>query len=303
MSEGSTIVPLVSVIIPCYNQGRFLAQSINSVLEQDYARKEIIVVNDGSWDNTATVAQSFEDVIYIQQPNAGLSAARNRGLQQCKADYVLMLDADDLLLPGCISTQVDAIQKNRELAFVSGGHIKTDAALNELSRESSPVERDHFLHLLRGNYIGMHAAVLFRRSIFDEFSYDTALKAVEDYDLYLEIARKYPVAHHTVPLTVYRQHGDNMSSNIAMMLETVLGVLKKHYPSLKGNEELNAYKEGVRNWTNYYCDEMFRQLRRFNRNKGFPFKNDYKKALWKFKRGLYIRFYLQRKYPFLSKHL
>src|ERR1035441_4104679 len=90
--------PLVSVIIPCFNQGRFLVRAIESVLEQSFQDFEIIVVNDGSSDETEQVAKGFgSKILYLEKPNAGLSAARNTGILSARGAYLVFLDADDLL--------------------------------------------------------------------------------------------------------------------------------------------------------------------------------------------------------------
>src|SRR5215210_2105808 len=96
---GSAGTPLVSVIIPCYNQAHFLGEAIESVLGQSYPNFEIVVVDDGSPDDTAEVAARYPEVRYICQDNQGLSAARNTGLGQSEGEYVVFLDADDRLLP------------------------------------------------------------------------------------------------------------------------------------------------------------------------------------------------------------
>src|SRR5262249_26693584 len=94
--------PLVSIIIPCYNQAHYLSDAIDSVRKQTYSHAEIIVVDDGSTDNTSNVAALYKDVKYIKQRNQGLSAARNSGLQQSKGHVLVFLDADDRLLPNAV---------------------------------------------------------------------------------------------------------------------------------------------------------------------------------------------------------
>src|SRR6266513_5232454 len=97
---------LVSVIIPCYNQAHFLHEAIESVLAQTYSNREIIVVDDGSTDNTATVARCHSPPRYIYQENAGPSAARNTGFEQSRGEYLVFLDADDRLLPEALEIGV-----------------------------------------------------------------------------------------------------------------------------------------------------------------------------------------------------
>ena len=264
MSQPNTTesTPLVSVIIPCYNHGQYLAEAIESVQKQHYAATEILVVDDGSVDNTKAVAEQFPEVQYIYQQNQGLSAARNTGIQHSKGQYLIFLDADDWLLPGAISTNVAYLQQHPDAAFVSGGHDKVFVDTNTVKEERCEIKQNHYLHLMQGNYIGMHATVLYRRSIFKEFQYDTSLKSCEDYDLYLKIARKYPVLHHTEKIAAYRLHSNNMSGNIPFMLSTVLSVLGRQQPLLTNAQEKQAFKRGHRVWKDYYGRELYLKLRK-----------------------------------------
>ncbi len=119
---------LVSVVIPCYNQSNFLGEAIESVLAQTYRHFEIIVIDDGSPDNTAEVAVRYPDVRYIRQENQGLSGARNTGFRESQGKYLVFLDADDRLLPGALQAGINCLHIHPECAFVSGHHryIKAD---------------------------------------------------------------------------------------------------------------------------------------------------------------------------------
>jgi glycosyltransferase involved in cell wall biosynthesis len=241
---------MISVIIPCYNHARYLPDAIKSVLEQTYSPVEIIVVNDGSVDDTEAVARRYP-VSYISQPNSGLSAARNKGIDNSTGEYLVFLDADDWLYKDALATNYNYLQQNPQAVFVSGGHDKI-AEGQIIPEEDSNVQEDHYLHLLQGNYIGMHAAVMYRRSVFNEFRFDESLRACEDYDLYLKIARKYPVVHHTKKLAAYRRHQHNMSGDTTMMLATVTKVLQRQQPSLRSQKEKAAFKKGLQIWQEYY---------------------------------------------------
>lgn len=254
--------PLVSVIIPCFNQGKFLGEAIASVRQQTYPNIEIIVVDDGSTDNTRAVAMSCADVKYVYQTNGGLSAARNYGLAQSNGLFLVFLDADDILYQEAIACNVQYLLQNPSWAFVSGGHDKVDEWLNPLNdqEESGIVSGDHYQALLRGNYIGMHAAVMYRCRVFDEFRYDTSLRACEDYDLYFRVARKYPVGSHMQKVAAYRHHGGNMSGKILNMLKHVRKVHARQFAVLRNEEERHAWKAGRTIWTKYYAKQLYRQL-------------------------------------------
>ncbi|SIR44375.1 glycosyltransferase [Pontibacter lucknowensis] len=258
--KGPQLNPLVSVVIPCYNQGHFLAGAIESALTQDYPAVEVVVVDDGSTDFTKEIAGAYRAVKYVYQPNQGLSSARNTGIKNASGDFLLFLDADDWLLPGAITTNVAYLLRHEQLAFVSGAHHKVYVEEGLVKEETSQVSADHYLHLLQGNYIGMISTVLFRKWVFSEFQYDTMLRNCEDYDLYLKITRKYPVFHHQEKIAAYRIHTANMSNNIPAMLGGVLRVLDRQKVELKSESEQKAYLRGQEVWRSYYCSELWKSL-------------------------------------------
>ena len=252
--------PLVSVIIPCFNHGRYVVEALESIWAQAYPATEGIVVDNGSTDNTKEILEKIQGVKYIYQKNQGLSAARNTGIKNSKGNFLIFLDADDWLLPRSIETNIRLLQSNKTLAFVSGAHEKIFVETGKIEEEFQKIDSDHYLHLLQGNYIGMHATVTYRRSVFNEFLFDITLRACEDYDLYLNISRKYPVLHHTKKIAAYRIHTFNMSGNIQMMLFTVLKVLDRQKDNLRTNSEKKAYKNGQKIWKEYYCSLLYKKI-------------------------------------------
>src|SRR5919199_804996 len=257
MQGGSHEAELVSVVIPCYNQAHFLREAIESVLEQTYPHFEIVVVDDGSTDNTSEVASGYypsEKVRLLRQENKGLSAARNAGLAESGGEYVVFLDADDRLLPEALEVGVRELEAHPQCAFVSG-------FWNNIATDGSPLptphlphdERDHYLALLHSCYIRMHA-VMYRRSVFDSVGgFDTTLSASEDYDLYLRIARDYPVHHHGEVVAEYRRrHGANMTTDPARILSTSVSVHRSQRKHVRGHRQYEeAYRAGMRRrqWT------------------------------------------------------
>ncbi|WP_224996724.1 glycosyltransferase [Cesiribacter sp. SM1] len=252
--------PLASVIITCYNHGRYLANAIESVLQQSYPAVEVVVVDDGSKDNTRAVAESYPQVVYVYQQNQGLSAARNTGVQHCKGEYVVFLDADDWLYPNALELNYNYLQQHPKAAFASTAHNKVYEKENIIREDYTEVLSNHYYVMLHGNYIGMHATVMYRSWVFKEFLYDTSLRACEDYDFYLRVARKYPIIHHSANTAAYRQHSTNMSGNDPLMLSTVLEVLEKQKKDLQTLEEHQAYKRGIRIYKKYYCGELYDKL-------------------------------------------
>lgn len=271
-SHGS---PLVSVVIICFNQADFLGEAIKSVIKQTYHNIEIIVVDDGSTDYTAEVALGFSDVRYIKQNNQGLSGARNKGIQESKGQYIVFLDADDRLFSAAVESGLNCFRENHDCAFVYGAHkyIKSDGTSFDytetpqseqhllLARLRS--EKDQYSGLLKGNYIGMHASVMYKSNIFKSAGgFDTSLDACEDYELYLRIARNYPIRFHEELVAEYRLHGANMTKNPELMLRTVMRVLRSQLKYVKAhNKDIEALRAGETFWIEYYSYDLIRQIK------------------------------------------
>src|SRR5919112_291203 len=141
--------PLVSVVIPCYNQAHFLGEAIESVLAQSYPNFEIIVVDDGSTDDTSEVAGRYPKVRLVRQENQGLSGARNAGLARSEGEYVVFLDADDRLLPEALETGLEYLDAHSECAFASGRYrfIGGDGSFLNPHRHRF-VDKDSYVALL-----------------------------------------------------------------------------------------------------------------------------------------------------------
>ena len=118
---------IVTVVVTCHNQGHFLRESIGSILSQTRLPDEILIVDDGSSDNTRDEARRFPEVIYIRQDNSGLAAARNTGLSRSRGDLLVFLDADDRLLPHALEAGLDDFAAHPECAFVFGAFRRIDA--------------------------------------------------------------------------------------------------------------------------------------------------------------------------------
>jgi glycosyltransferase involved in cell wall biosynthesis len=266
--------PLVSVIIPCYNQGQFLGEAIESTLAQTHPYVEIIVVDDGSMDQTAEVATHYPSVRRISQTNQGLAAARNTGLRQSTGSYLVFLDADDRLLPGALATGLRYLGAHSDCMFVSGHH-RLIARDGSILRESvqEPIDDDRYAQLLRGNYIAMHATVMYRRAVFAAVGqFDESLQACEDYDLFFRITRAFPVGRHADVVAEYRKHGANMTANSARMLRQALAVLRAQWRYVNGDRYYRrAYRMGLRSWKRYYGRQLVKDvLARFGQRAWMP---------------------------------
>lgn len=216
----------VAVIIPTFNQARFLADAIGSVLAQTRQADEIIVVDDGSTDDPAAAVAQFPKVRLIQQDNRGPSSARNTGLRSSTAHYVVFLDSDDRLMPTALEAGLACIAARPECAFVFGGfHFISEDGRTIGPDYADSIDGDAHLAFLRKG-ISTPSMALFRRDcLLAVNGFDETLRQVEDRDLYLRITQKYPVASHLEVVTEYRRHGQNASGNHIEQLRVLLQVL------------------------------------------------------------------------------
>ena len=258
--------PLVSIVIPCYNHGAYLGEALQSI-GTPRARTEIVVVDDGSRDSTPDVIATFETSNVfrsVRQPNAGLAAARNRGLRESHGDYVIFLDADDRLAPGAVDLGVSQLDQHPEATFVYGRCLMMDREGTLLVTPVPPrIIRDHYRELLRRNYIWMTATVTFRRDALKRVGgFNLAVNASADYDMYLHVARHYPVYDHGQVVAYYRKHDTNMSGNASRMLRETLAVLRNQRRFLEGDPaSIAAFEEGWRNWQEFYGAHLATEIR------------------------------------------
>lgn len=256
-------VPLVSVVIPSYNHAQFIAEAIESVLSQDYARIEVAVVDDGSTDGTPAIVANYPAVRYLAQENRGLAAARNAGLALCSGELVVFLDADDRLLPGAIATGARVLAGNPSLGFTAGySRFITREGIPQSTSQPVRSGDDAYVALLRRNSIRNPAMVMFRRDVVDEVGgFDSAVDACADYELYLRISRDHPVAFHDQVVAEYRKHGANMSDDSALILRQLQVVMRRQRRYLVTRARRDAFQDGRRNICTYYGDRIVSQAR------------------------------------------
>jgi glycosyltransferase involved in cell wall biosynthesis len=247
--------PTVSVVIPCFNQGRYLREALASVRRQTRPPSEIIVVDDGSTDDTAAVAASDPGVRCVRQPNRGLAHARNRGIQAATGDCLVFLDADDRLMPDAIAVGLEALAAHPACAFVFGRCTRIDARGAELPTVAPPpIPGDPYEALLQNNWIWTPALVMFQRRVAGPFlRFDSAMSAAADYDLYLRIARQAPIHGHGRLVAEYRLHDASMSGDPATMLRSTVRALQAQRPFVAANPRYRrAYELGLRSFRHHY---------------------------------------------------
>jgi glycosyltransferase involved in cell wall biosynthesis len=204
----------ISVIIPTHNRAHTLKRALDSVLQQTLPADEIIVVDDGSTDNTAELLQTeYPQAVYLQQANAGVSRARNAGINAARNDWLALLDSDDAWHPQKLERQAHALQTQPQYRL-----CHTDEIWIRNGKRVNPMNK----HAKRGGYIFQHclplcaispSSVLMHRDLLDEVGpFDETLPACEDYDLWLRITARYPVLYLDEALiTKYGGHDDQLS--------------------------------------------------------------------------------------------
>lgn len=226
------MTPGISIIIPTYNSAAYLTQAIESVLAQAYEPCQIIVVDDGSTDATTAVLTPYQNKIhYVQQENSGSAAARNRGLQLVQHEFVLFLDADDLMLPNKLRQQAAYLQLHPDVGYVSSGWQQIEAS-GQVLQTVAPwlaapnLDLDDWLQY-KPVQLG---AILFRRIWLDRVGgLDPDLRQAHDVDLMLRLSLAGCVGAWLYQPTIqYRQHAaSTMHRNVAVQVQSVTAVLDK----------------------------------------------------------------------------
>ncbi len=225
--------PTVSVVIPAYNAAWCVRRAIDSVLAQDFRDYELIVVDDGSTDDTPAVLASYGDRIRVlRKSNGGLSSARNAGIDAARGSYVAFLDADDWWLPGKLSRQVAFMRSHPELGFTSTTARVEDPQGRLLNLWACACWQGPFIdHLFCANadVAGSGSAVMVKRSLFEQIGgFDESLRSLEDIDMWMRLASVSNYGCLDEPLVVILRRPDSMSRNLLVMREAAIRVMYKN---------------------------------------------------------------------------
>ncbi|HXE79727.1 MAG TPA: glycosyltransferase family A protein [Vicinamibacterales bacterium] len=231
--------PAVTVILPTYNRAHLLRRAVDSALAQTFDDFELLIVDDGSTDETSAVARSFTDarVRYLRQPrNAGVSAARNRGLREARADLIAFLDSDDEWLPEKLALQAGRLERLPErVGLLYGGVLNDDGAGGQWI--SLPSSRGRVYHeLLLANVIHGTSGVMIRRSVVSTIGFfDERIPAIEDYDYWVRLARFFEIDFIDAPLIRYHdaQLGERKSLDSAANIDARWWFYRKHAAAMR----------------------------------------------------------------------
>jgi glycosyltransferase involved in cell wall biosynthesis len=212
--------PKVSIVIPAYNVGKYLPDTLESVWHQTFTDFEVILVDDGSTDNTKEWVSQIKNprFKFISQTNQGASAARNRGILASQGEYIAFLDADDLWAPTKLETHVSFLEQNPEVGLVCSWTAMINAQGQPTGRLLKPVaDGNVYRKLLVQNTIDCPSTVI-RRRCFDRVGlFNTSIRYNEDWEMWIRIAKFYQFSVIKEPLVYYRQHPNNVSKNWRQM--------------------------------------------------------------------------------------
>jgi glycosyltransferase involved in cell wall biosynthesis len=251
---------LVSVVIPTYNYGHFITEALESVFSQTYPHFEVIVVDDGSTDDTREKLELYRNRIqYIYKKNGGLSAARNTGIEASRSNLVALLDSDDLWHPKKLEIQVNYLKHHPEIALLGSTAIKDmqfgwppmkqmNGDMGKLIALSEMVIRSHFAP----------SSVMIRKDCLQEVGlFDTGLRAVEDRDMWIRIASRHLIANLDIPLIYYRIHNRNMSLEAARMEEYESKVLQKAFTTIQPLRHRFLLRQKARSYASFSAAHMY----------------------------------------------
>jgi glycosyltransferase involved in cell wall biosynthesis len=202
------MIPKVSVIIPAYNYAKYTVETVNSVLQQTYQDYEIIVVNDGSTDDTEIRLQPFiekKQIKYIYQENKGASNARNTGIKNACGEYLAFLDCDDLYLPQKLELSVACLKKNPSVGLVYTPLLFIDELGRVLHKDKDPCYSGMVFDKLILKVFIRNSTCVIRKQCFDKVGlFDESLFYPADWDMWLRISESFPVDYISLPLSKYR---------------------------------------------------------------------------------------------------
>jgi alpha-1,3-rhamnosyltransferase len=220
MEEKS--LPLVSVVVPCYNHEKYVKETIESIINQTYKNIELIVIDDGSKDNSIQVIQELADkyvFTFIHRPNKGLSATLNDGIRLSKGKYFCACASDDIYILNKIEKQVEFMEANPDYGMCYGKIIEFDKTGYKKEREIKNAKSGWiFDDLILQNFIPAVTQMTKKRILIDVGLFDEELY-IEDWDMWLIISEKFQIGFLDEYLAYYRNHNTNISSNALKMYE------------------------------------------------------------------------------------
>lgn len=289
---------IISVVIPAYNAGPYIRRTLESVLRQTHPADEIIVVDDGSTDNTADVAASYGDsVVLIRQENAGASVARNTGIEAAKGNWIAFLDGDDEWIPERLERQAAHLAKNPDLAWTMSNYFNCfceQAHRREIRDQGRSkgllAGRDYYddyFDAYKAGVVGYTGTMLIRKDVlFEANLFRPGQPRMNDEDMWFRIAYCYPkVGYLTMPLAIYHRGVAGSIVKTHNHPEIVIELIKRHLKLAEEQNRLDAFRDVARSITKMWIhwsweDERAFQIRLLLKELGFLLPRWYKLALY-----------------------
>ncbi len=261
------VAPAVSVVIPAYNHGRHVMETLHSVFAQSFRDFEVIVIDDGSPDDTSQVLRPLAEsgkIRYTRQENRGQAAARNAGLRQARGEFIALLDDDDLWPVDKLAWQVEALRSNRDAVLVYGfahsfddHHERLDEGWPRLPLAPAGQVHERFL---RQNWIISPGQTLMRRNILTALGgCDESVWGADDWDLYLRLSREGSFLFQQRLALKYRFHGGNSSNNVYRMYKNCRKVMRRNMWTLRTHAQWRAWRAGCAWVRGHYLNLCIRQ--------------------------------------------
>jgi glycosyltransferase involved in cell wall biosynthesis len=245
--------PKVSVLLPVFNAQNFVKEAIDSILQQTFSDFELIIINDGSTDNSSKIISEFHDdriIVINHEENKGLIFSLNEGLDLSLGEYIVRMDADDFSLPERLSIQVDFMDINKDIVVSGGQMIDYE---NKIQLSNNPIVSDEVKAALLFSCVISHPTVIIRSAIFkkEKFYYDKSYIHSEDYELWSRVIKNYKVSNVSNVILKYRIHQNQVSQKFSkVQVEGIRECQKKQLIQLG----INPTKE------NLYLHNSFSQL-------------------------------------------
>lgn len=261
---------LVSIIIPVYNGEKYISDTIQSVIDQTYKNWELIIVDDGSTDNTADIVKQFNDsrISYIKKNNTGVSDTRNVGANLAKGEILCFLDADDVWLPQNLEKKLSKLTKEQDSILVTSPMYlwdgKTDYHNCQIIGNNFPVDEWKEFRELRNISIPS-SALMYKNYFFEAGMFDTKISTSADFDLSIRLRQFGKFTYLNEPLVLYRCHPSQMHNNITLYKHDMIYILKKYKSNLNFFPTNHEWRKSY-SLLNYFIAVEF--LRQKNLHKG-----------------------------------
>lgn len=307
------MIPFFSVVVTVYNKSKYIESTIESILNQTHTDFELLIIDDGSSDNSLEVINSIKDkriTVYANE-NQGVSAARNFGLHKAKSDYIAMCDGDDIWLENHLSELKSLIETFPDCGIYATSYEKhffnTYVTLPKFSHVEPPffgIVTDYFKTCLVDNILWTSAVAIPKKIINNGYTFDEKLGWGEDIDLWIRIANNCPVAFSSLPTAHKIIHVEDNHLSLTKNIPNLMFMLDKHLEAEKNNPSLKAYLD-----INRFAIAMEAKLRNDYTNYKTVKENiDHKHLNWKLKLLLLLpastlRFLKKLKFTLLKKRL